>query len=129
MVFPNTLTRVWFGGMTRSALWIRRLAQAGDADVFFQPSRAYLSSVGPVPWDVLVAAFDFPFAQSECSACKRRTYGPTFCGFCSNRLALVAEPSPEGRGALSYYEGRRVELAEFLPASMRTRLLEKFLIS
>jgi hypothetical protein len=28
---------------------------------------------------------------------------------------------------LSYYDGRRVELAEFLPASVRNRLLEKFL--
>ena len=59
MVFPHFPSRGWFGDVLRSAVWVRRLARAGDSDVFLQPSRRYQSSVGPVPWDVLVAYFDF----------------------------------------------------------------------
>lgn len=35
------------------------IAQAGDLDVFLQPSRDYLSSVGPCPFAVWAVAFDF----------------------------------------------------------------------
>jgi hypothetical protein len=59
MVFPNLASNGWFGDVIRSAVWIRRVARAGDKDVFLQPSRKYLSSVGPVPWDVFVAHFNF----------------------------------------------------------------------
>ena len=61
MIFPSFPSRGWFGDVLRSAVWVRRLARAGDENVFLQPSRRYQSSVGPVPWDVLVAYFDFSF--------------------------------------------------------------------
>lgn len=59
MVFPKTPSAVWFGDVLSSASWVRTLAKAGDKNVFLQPSRDYKSSVGPVPWDVLAARFDF----------------------------------------------------------------------
>jgi hypothetical protein len=59
MILPNKPTAVWFGDVMASAVWVRRLAKAGDKGVFLQPSTGYTSSVGPVPWDVLAAHFDF----------------------------------------------------------------------
>lgn len=59
MVFPNQPTAAWYGDVISSAVWVRTLARKGERDVFLQPSRNYKSSVGPVPWDVLAALFDF----------------------------------------------------------------------
>ena len=59
MIVPDMPTRPWFAAVTRDALRIVQLAPAGTRDVFFQPSRGYKASVGPVPWNVLAVLFDF----------------------------------------------------------------------
>jgi len=59
MLVPRMPHRPWFGTLTRDAVSSRILAHVGDLDVFRQPSRDYLSSVGPVPWDMLAFEFDF----------------------------------------------------------------------
>ena len=61
MLVPNLPHRPWFGTLTRDAVSKRVVAHEGDINVFLQPSRAYLSSVGPVPWDLFAFEFDFRF--------------------------------------------------------------------
>jgi len=59
IIVPRMPTKPWFGTLARDAASSMVLASQGDLDVFRQPSRDYLSSVGPVPWDVLAFEFDF----------------------------------------------------------------------
>lgn len=59
MLVPRLPHRPWFGTLSRDSVSSLTLARMGDLDVFRQPSRAYLSSVGPVPWDLLAFEFDF----------------------------------------------------------------------
>ncbi len=61
MLVPNLPHRPWFGTLTRDAVSKRLVAREGNLNVFLQPSRAYQSSVGPVPWDLLAFEFDFRF--------------------------------------------------------------------
>ena len=55
------------------------------------------------------------------------TLGPTFCGFCSNRLRTSNSPSNKGFEALSYYYRRKAELMEFAPSNSRSQLGDSFL--
>jgi hypothetical protein len=59
MLVPRLPHRPWFGTLTRDAVSTRIVAREGDLDVFLQPSREYMSSVGPVPWDLMAFEFDF----------------------------------------------------------------------
>ena len=55
------------------------------------------------------------------------THGPTFCGYCSNRLRTNSVPSKKGAEALAYYHRRRADLQEFLPSCGRNHLRDDFL--
>ena len=59
MIVPRIPRAQWFAAVMAQSTGAIVIAQRGDADVFRQPSRAYESSVGPVPWDVLAVKFDF----------------------------------------------------------------------
>jgi hypothetical protein len=59
LVFPWMPRQPWFGMIMAQAKEVAVLAHRGDRDVFYQPSRAYRMSVGPVRWDVGFALFDF----------------------------------------------------------------------
>lgn len=59
MVLPDQPHQQWYGGIRAEAKSWRILAKKGARNVFFQPSRQYRSSVGPVPWSVVAAEFDF----------------------------------------------------------------------
>lgn len=59
MIVPDIPTKPWYGSVLREATRVERIARAGSEDVFFQASRGYRASVGPVPWNVLALHFDF----------------------------------------------------------------------
>jgi hypothetical protein len=59
LIVPDHPHEQWYAPVLRDAISVRRLASAGDADVFRQPSTSYLFSVGPVRWNVLAVQFDF----------------------------------------------------------------------
>lgn len=59
LVFPDCPLKPWHGLVLRDAVSVRLLARKGEHDVFLQPSASYLYSVGPLPWDLLAAHFDF----------------------------------------------------------------------
>lgn len=59
MLVPDIPTRHWYGSITREAVMVITLAARGAPNIFFQPSRQYLSSVGPLPWGLLALCFDF----------------------------------------------------------------------
>ena len=58
LLFPSDPNIPCFGSIMADSLRVGCLASAGD-EAFAQPSRGYRSSVGPIPWDLLVAEFDF----------------------------------------------------------------------
>jgi hypothetical protein len=59
LIIPDYPHEQWYAPVLRDAISVRRLASAGDVDVFRQPSTSYLFSVGPVRWNVLAVQFDF----------------------------------------------------------------------
>ena len=59
LLFPYLPYNLWYPMVFCQASHIARLARQGDPDVFFQPSRDYLTSVGPLRWDLMFAVFDF----------------------------------------------------------------------
>ena len=59
LVVPNMPDRPWFGMLMATDPSPFCVARKGSHDVFFQPSRHYTASVGPVPWDVLTFQFNF----------------------------------------------------------------------
>jgi hypothetical protein len=59
LLFPFMPLRSWYGTVVADAARVGVLARQGAADVFLQPSRQYRSSVGPIPWDLMFAVFDF----------------------------------------------------------------------
>ncbi len=59
IVFPDIPMQTWFADIIDRALQIYALANKDDVDVFLHPSRGYHASVGPVPWNLWAARFDF----------------------------------------------------------------------
>ena len=111
MIVPDLPKKGWFGEVMRSAKSVTTLANKGDLSVFLQPSTNYEFSVGPVPWDVLAAEFDFSSLQVWCPACKRHTEGPTYCGGCGTALPVIIDLSRIGESRQKAYQARTLELA------------------
>lgn len=61
LVFPDMPESPWFGAVLSDCADVGTLAEKGDV-AFLQPSRGYASSVGPLPWRLLVGRFDFSLA-------------------------------------------------------------------
>lgn len=61
LIFPDTPAAPWFGIVIQDCVEVGVLAEAGEV-AFLQPSRDYGSSVGPLPWRLLVGRFDFSIA-------------------------------------------------------------------
>lgn len=59
LLAPRTPTKPWFTDIIAAASRVVVLAAKGTPDVFFQPSKAYSASIGPIRWDLLAVFFDF----------------------------------------------------------------------
>ena len=59
LIFPDMPRAPWFGPIFSESVSVRRVAWKGQGSIFFQPSLEYKEAVGPVPWDVWCAHFDF----------------------------------------------------------------------
>ena len=59
MIFPDTPAANWYADVVSRSASLSGLAIAGTSDVFTQPSREYAASVGPLPWPLAMAYFDF----------------------------------------------------------------------
>ena len=62
LVFPVIPTCPWYGEVISRSAAIKLLECEGVSGVFAQPSRGYRTSVGPLPWPVALAYFDFSTA-------------------------------------------------------------------
>jgi len=112
MIIPNLPSKGWFGQLMRESKSVRRLASKGTAAVFFQPSRGYVSSVGPVPWDVLAVEFDFrAFADANVLRLSKTHPGTNRVRLLRNPADYATPPNGSGREASGRVPGK-VEATE-----------------
>lgn len=58
-VFPDMPEQVWYATVAREALQVHVLARRGSRGALLSARSGYTEGLGPLPWDLLVAYFDF----------------------------------------------------------------------